>query len=137
MRSASYLGKKFAATIATLGLAIMSIPPALAAMSDGTGLTATAGAAGLGAADVDLPSIIGRFIGGLMALLGVVFVLLLVYGGFIWMTAQGSEEKIKKAKGVITSAVIGLVVVFASYAIAQAVIEVLSSSVATTPPPAS
>lgn len=134
MRSFSPFGKKVAASILTLGLSVLMVPPALASISDATGLTATAGAAGLGRADTDLPGIIGRFVGGLISLLGVVFILLLVYGGFIWMTAQGSEEKIKKAKGIITSAVIGLVVVFASYAIAQAVISALASSLATTTP---
>lgn len=133
MRSFSPLGKKVAATILTLGLSLLMVPPALASISDASGLTATAGAAGLGAADTNLPSIIGRFVSGLISLLGVVFILLLVYGGFIWMTAQGSEEKIKKAKGVITSAVIGLVVVFASYAIAQAVVSALASSLASNP----
>ncbi len=133
MRSFSPLGKKVAASLLTLGLSVFIAAPALASISDATGLTATAGAAGLGRADTDLPGIIGRFVGGLISLLGVVFVLLLVYGGFIWMTAQGSEEKIKKAKSIITSAVIGLVVVFASYAIAQAVIGALATSLASSP----
>lgn len=103
--------------------------PALAGFSDSTGLTGAASGAGMSSfAAGDLPRIIGRLVGALIGLLGIVFVVLLVYGGFTWMTAQGSEDKIKKAKGIITSAVIGLVVVFASYAIATAVVGALSTS---------
>ena len=106
--------------------------PALAQLSDYSGLGATAGAAGL-RTNANLSVVIGRIIGGLISLLGIVFVCLIVYGGFIWMTAQGSEEKIKKAKNIITSAVIGLVVVFAAYAIAQFVIDALSTATTEAP----
>lgn len=123
-----------AITAGTLFLALAA--PALAGFSDATGLTGTAGAAGLSAFSGNLPEIIGRFVGALVGLLGVIFVVLLVYGGFTWMTAQGSEEKIKKAKNIITSAVVGLVVVFASYTIANAVIDALSSATSSAPPAA-
>lgn len=94
-------------------------------LQDQSGLTESAGAAGLRASEVNPSVIIGRIIGALISLLGIIFVVLLVYGGFTWMTAQGAEDKIKKAKGIISSAIIGLVVVFASYAISQAVISAL------------
>lgn len=103
-------------------------------LRDASGLTATAETAGLLTGTQEPAVIIGNIVGALIGLLGIVFVVLLIYGGFIWMTAQGSEEKIKKAKGIISSAVIGLVVVFTSYAIAQAVIGALTSATTTAPP---
>ena len=138
MRISKSVGKKIAATLMTAGIAFLMTSPALAALSDTSGLTATGSSAGFRGSDTNLSTIIGRFIGALISLLGMVFVVLLVYGGFTWMTAQGSEEKIKKAKGIVSSAVIGLVVVFASYAIAQAVIGALATSISSTPtaPPA-
>jgi|SRR5688572_3547006 len=129
--------KKIRTALAFVGASFLLGATALAGgLSDFSGLTATGGAAGLGSSDTNIATIVGRFIGALISLLGMVFVVLLVYGGFIWMTAQGSEEKIKKAKGIITSAVIGLVVVFASYTIATAVIGALSSATAPAAAPA-
>lgn len=55
----------------------------------------------------------------LMGLLGMVFFALLVYGGFLYMTAAGKEDQIKKAKDTIIRAVIGLLIVLTSYAIAS------------------
>jgi len=52
-----------------------------------------------------------------LALLGVIFVLLLVIAGFNWMTAAGDEEKINKAKDTIKAAVIGLIIIAAAYSI--------------------
>lgn len=123
---------------AFMACAMLTAAPvgAYTTLQDQSGLTESAGAAGLRASEVNLSVIIGRIIGSLMTLLGIVFVVLLIYGGFTWMTAQGAEDKIKKAKGIISSAVIGLVVVFASYAIAQAVIEALTTATTTSAPPA-
>jgi len=43
--------------------------------------------------------------------------MLVIYGGFLWMTARGNEQQVTKAKDLIISAVIGLVIVLAAYAI--------------------
>ncbi len=91
-------------------------------------LGATSSAAGIQTTK-DLATLVGSFIAAALGLLGVVLVVLIVYAGFIWMTAQGNEEKIKKAKGMITSAVIGIIIIFAAYAITQFVVGALSTSI--------
>lgn len=53
----------------------------------------------------------------LLGLLGVIFLILMIYGGFLWMTDRGNEEQVKKAQGLIKSAIIGLIIVVAAYAI--------------------
>jgi hypothetical protein len=73
-----------------------------------------------------LTSGIGLLIGILLSLLGVIFLGLTIYGGIMWMTAEGKEERIEKAKGIITSCLIGLVIVLAAYAISVFVITALS-----------
>lgn len=62
-----------------------------------------------------------------LTFLGVVFMILMVYGGVLWMTDQGNEEQVKKAKDLIISALIGLVIVLAAYAITWLILTVLSS----------
>lgn len=56
-----------------------------------------------------------------LAVIGVLFVALMVYAGFLWMTAGGNEDNIEKAKKLIKAAVIGLFIVVAAYAITWAV----------------
>lgn len=66
---------------------------------------------------VSIPGTIGRIIGAGLSLVGIIFFVLLVYGGFLWMTARGNEAQVKEAKDLITAAVIGLIVVLSAYAI--------------------
>lgn len=51
-----------------------------------------------------------------------IFFGLMLYAGFMWMTAGGVEEKVTKAKGTILAAVIGLIVIAAAYAITKFVL---------------
>ncbi len=97
-------------------------------MRDDTGLTSTANEAGFITQAQPLTALAGNLIAGALSLLGAVFTGLIIWGGFIWMTAQGEKDKISKAKNVITSAIIGLVIIFASYAIADLVIQALTTA---------
>jgi hypothetical protein len=64
-----------------------------------------------------LPGAIGFIIGIILSFTGVIFLLLTIYSGFLWMTAAGNQEQINKAKKIITAAVIGIIIVGAAYAI--------------------
>jgi len=56
-----------------------------------------------------------------LAVIGVLFIALMVYAGFLWMTAGGNEDNIDKAKGLIKAAIIGLFIIVSAYAITWAV----------------
>lgn len=64
----------------------------------------------------------------ILGLVGTIFFILVIYAGVIWMTAQGDEERITKAKSIITAAVIGMVVTLSAYAITYFVGSKLSQS---------
>lgn len=51
--------------------------------------------------------------------LGMVTVILIIVAGFMWLLAGGAEEPITKAKAILKGAIIGLVIVMASYGLAQ------------------
>jgi len=70
-------------------------------------------------------NIIGKVILTVLSLIGVIFLILMIYGGYLWMTAAGADEKIKRSQSMISSAVIGLVVVVAAYAISSFVMTSL------------
>ena len=61
--------------------------------------------------------IIGAGVGAALSLIGVIFLILMIYAGYNWMTAQGEEEKVEKAKDTLTRAIIGLIIVVGAYAI--------------------
>lgn len=65
----------------------------------------------------DLASIIGIVIQAFLGLLGVLFLVYMLYAGYNWMIAQGDEEKVTKAKETIQRAIIGLIITIAAYAI--------------------
>lgn len=67
--------------------------------------------------DLSLTERIGKILNISTTFLGVVFLGLMIYAGFIWMMARGNEQEVAKAKNIIIYAVIGLVVVLAAYAI--------------------
>jgi hypothetical protein len=69
-----------------------------------------------------VPVAVGKIIGAGLTFIGVIFLVLMVYGGFLWMTAQGNETQVEKAKNLITAAIIGLIIVFSAYAISVFVI---------------
>ncbi len=52
--------------------------------------------------------IAGKVVNSFFGVLGVIFIILAIYGGYLWMTASGNEEQVKKAKSVITQAIIGI-----------------------------
>jgi len=61
--------------------------------------------------------IVATVIKAFLGLLGVIFVVLVVYAGYNWMTAGGDEGKVTKSKQTLSRAVIGLIIVVAAYSI--------------------
>ncbi len=78
-------------------------------------------AAGLG--DADLVDTISGIIRIALGFLGIIAVVIILLGGFKWMTAGGAEDKVKDAKRLIYSGIIGMVIVLTSFAIATFVID--------------
>lgn len=87
------------------------------AQADDYGLGATASQAGLKGYGDSVPKLAGSIIGTALSMISVIFFILMVYGGFLWMTAHGDEGQVTKAQETIIGAVIGIIVILASYAI--------------------
>ncbi|OIP78696.1 MAG: hypothetical protein AUK20_03265 [Parcubacteria group bacterium CG2_30_45_37] len=76
------------------------------------------GQSGTPTADYDIRLMVARIIRIVLELLGIIFLVLIIYAGFKWMTAGGDEEKVTSAKKLLTNSVIGLIIIFAAFAIA-------------------
>lgn len=64
-----------------------------------------------------MSEIAGIAVRAFLSLLGVIFLILIIYAGYNWMTAAGDEQKVTKAKDTLTRAVIGLIITLGAYAI--------------------
>lgn len=81
-----------------------------------------------GLVTTDLTTIIGRLISAFLGVLGVVLLIIIIYAGFLWMTAGGNTEQVDKAKQWMMNAVVGLAIVLASYAITAFIINALGGT---------
>lgn len=70
-----------------------------------------------GVTEKNVEDVVGTGINAALSLVGLIFLILMVYAGYLWMTARGEEETIKKAQKIIISTIIGLVIVMSAYAI--------------------
>lgn len=74
----------------------------------------------------ELDDILGFFLRSLNYYVGVFILAVIVYAGFIWATAAGNEEKIKRAKSIILYAVIGLGILILSSFILSFILDLTS-----------
>lgn len=54
-----------------------------------------------------------------LTLLAIIFVLLIIYGGYLWMTAFGNEERVKQGQSVLRQSLIGLIIIVVAFAVTQ------------------
>ncbi len=88
----------------------------MAVHADKYGIDQTAGDAGLPKI-ADVPTALGNVLGVALSMVAVVFFVLMLYSGIMWMIARGNEEKEEKAKETIIGAVIGMIVIMLSYSL--------------------
>ena len=85
-----------------------------------------------GLEDTELPGeaddptqLIVDLIRGLLGILGLIFIILIIYAGFKWMTSGGNSSTIEDAKKMMANALLGLVIIGFSFAITQFVFKVI------------
>jgi hypothetical protein len=90
-------------------------------------LQAAAGEKGAGYGVAQDPRLtIANIVRTALEFLGVIFIILTMYAGFLWMTAGGNEEKVTKAKTLLFQAVIGLAIILTAYSITLMVVKIIS-----------
>ena len=76
----------------------------------------------------DLPEIIGILVRGALSLLGVIYLIMLIIGGFMWVGSKGNEEVVTKSKDIIVHASVGLCMTLVAYAVTAFLLEYLSTA---------
>ncbi|MBN2884447.1 hypothetical protein JXE04_00800 [Patescibacteria group bacterium] len=88
-----------------------------------------------GMSNFSLGSIIALVIQGALGLLGIIFLIIMVFAGYRWMTASGNEEAVKTSQKMITRAIIGLIIVLMAYALTYFIFNQLPFSGGSPQPP--
>ncbi len=72
--------------------------------------------------------LVGNIIKYALGFVGTIFLVLIIYGGFLWMTAAGNDQQIEKARKILTSATVGLLIVILAYGLSLFIINVILSA---------
>ena len=114
----------------SLGFALLVCQPVFATrptLDNALGNVGTV-ATSAGVADkASVSEIASSVITTVLSIVGILFFILIVYGGFNWMMARGNDAQIKKSKDTVFAAVIGLVVILGAYAITTFVGGIIKS----------
>jgi len=128
--------KKIMGTILLLGMVWLMWPTAFVLAEETatgkalSGLEATATVAGVNSGETDPSLVIGKALEILISILGIIFLIIVVYGGITWMTAQGEPKTVTKAKDMLIQGIIGMVVCLGAYALTYFVVQRLTEAVA-------
>ncbi len=60
---------------------------------------------------------VGRVVRIFLSLLGLIMIILIMYAGYLWLTARGNEQQVEDAKHTLRSAIIGAIIILSAYAI--------------------
>ncbi len=76
----------------------------------------------------DIRLIIANIIRVALGLLGIIAVVIIIYGGWLWMSAGGNEDQIAKAKKTLLNGAVGLIIILSAYSIVLLVMRLLGIS---------
>ena len=75
------------------------------------------------ATETTLAENVGDIIKVMLSLVGIIFTVLMVYAGYLWMTARGEASQVEKAQEIIKSSIIGIIITLAAYSISNFVVS--------------
>jgi amino acid transporter len=91
-------------------------------------LDSVANTAGYNTNETSIDAVIQSIIEVALSFLGVFFLVLMIYGGYEWLTARGNSDQVQKAQSIIKNAIIGLMIVAAAYAISYFVMSIFAGN---------
>jgi hypothetical protein len=114
-----------AAMVLTLAVPALVSTPVLAISASDLGISY---GSSTGLASTDPRTIVGNIIKVALTILATLAVVIIIIGGFKWMTAIGNEEQIEEAKKILMAGIIGLVIILAAWALAYFLVNSLTTA---------
>lgn len=121
------ISKKAAVFAIMIALALTVATPAIAAVDAWGNQQASIGNS-LGMGNKDPRQIAASVINIMLGFLGIIAVVIILLGGFKWMMAAGNEDKVGEAKKLMIAGVVGLIIILASWGLANFVLNSLLSA---------
>ena len=124
--------KKIFKSLVAIFVSIMCFAPLLATPALATSADADFGqsyAESTNLGNSDPRDIMASLLNLAMTFLAIIAVIVILIGGFKWMTAAGSEDKVSEAKKIVVGGVIGLVIILAAWAIASFVLTTVAEQI--------
>lgn len=109
-----------AMALATAGLTLFHFVPALAQADISS--TAPQFVQDISGGQTSLRGLVLTIVNTILTFLGVIAVIMIIYGGMLYVTAAGAQEKIDKGKKILMYTVIGIVIIMLSFVIVNAVL---------------
>ena len=69
--------------------------------------------------------VIGRIINFVMLLIGTLALIMIIYGGFLWMTSQGNDAKVKTARAILLWTSAGILIIYMAYVLVHFIFELI------------
>lgn len=76
----------------------------------------------------DIRIFLAGIIQAALSVVGVIFLILILYAGFLWLTAAGNTEKVSRAQTLVLSAVIGFIIVLGAFMITRFAVGLIESA---------
>lgn len=114
------------ASLLSLAVFSLAVMPAFAQLGVEYG-------ASTGLGQKDIRQTVADIIKVALGLIGIIAVVIMIAGGFVWMTSFGNEEKVSQAKSMILMGIVGLAVILTAYALTTFVIKQLTTATGFTP----
>ncbi|RJR30816.1 hypothetical protein C4569_04050 [Candidatus Parcubacteria bacterium] len=82
--------------------------------------------------ETDLSIIAGRVINYIFGFVGIIFLIMILIGGYKWMSSGGNEERVADGKKMIVQGINGMIAIFLAYALTYAVLSGLKAATSST-----
>lgn len=77
--------------------------------------------------NANVNDIVSNIIGTALSFVAIIFFIIIIYGGFLWMTASGNEDQAKKGLDIVIASVIGVVIILSSYTLVKFIFSTVES----------
>lgn len=79
-----------------------------------------------------LLSIVSQSLTVFYSFVGVIFLVLVIYSGFLWMTARGNADQVERAQGYLRNLIFGIIILFGAFIVTREVVNLLGNIIYTT-----
>lgn len=118
--------KKIAVSFVSLGILLLFVSVAHAQTSIRDSVLGNLASASPGLSGDDPREIVINIINWVLSVIGVIFLGFFIYGGFLWLTAAGNKDQLGKAKSTLKDGIVGLLIIFLAFGIANMVFVFLA-----------